>query len=176
MAFPIDVMAFPVTGRSQLLGFPTAWRWRHAKAKWRWGPVKWRGPPHRSPQVQRHFIRPKRHLAIAWRRRQAMGTPSNRERHNIRYPKTAGLGGGWETLPPAYCKDDQEHVAKVAGPWQVQQGGYGDFVLHVSFAGPMSVNLGKTGKTRNIVKSIKTVIQVEFGDVWGCPGGAHGPY
>ena len=33
---------------------------------------------------------------MAWRRRQAMGTPSNWERHNIRYPKTPGWGGvGW---------------------------------------------------------------------------------
>ena len=44
MAFPFHVMAFPVTGRSQLLGVPMAWRRRQAMAKWRLGRRKWRGP------------------------------------------------------------------------------------------------------------------------------------
>ena len=34
MAFPINVLAFPVTRRSQLLNVPMACRRRHAK--WRW--------------------------------------------------------------------------------------------------------------------------------------------
>ena len=77
MAFLFNVMAFPVTGRSQLLGVPMAW--------------------------PRHFLRPKRHLAMASRRRHAMETPSNWERHNIKwerhnikFSKTLGWGGaGW---------------------------------------------------------------------------------
>ena len=43
-AFPFNGMAFPVTGRSQLLGVPMAWRRRQAMARWRLGRRKWRGP------------------------------------------------------------------------------------------------------------------------------------
>ena len=59
---------------------PMAWRRRQAMSNWRWGPIKWRGAPTPAPQVQRHFIGPKRHLEMARRRRQAMGRPSNWER------------------------------------------------------------------------------------------------
>ena len=47
-----------------------------------------RGPHTGSPQGQRHFIGPKRHLAMAWRRRQAWRHSINRKHHNI----------SWETL------------------------------------------------------------------------------
>ena len=44
MAFSEIYWAFPVTGRSHLLGVPMAWRRRRqAKAKWRLGRRKWRG-------------------------------------------------------------------------------------------------------------------------------------
>ena len=56
-----------------VLGYPMAWRRRQAMAKWRWGPIKWREAPTPGPPGPRHFIGPKRHLAMAWRRRrQAM--------------------------------------------------------------------------------------------------------
>ena len=46
MAFSEIYWAFPVTGRSQLLGVPMAWRQRRqAMAKWRWGRRKWRWAP-----------------------------------------------------------------------------------------------------------------------------------
>ena len=64
-----------------VLGYPMAWRWRQFMAKWCLGQRKWRGPgPGPGMGAPRHFLRPKRHLAMAWRRRQAMGTPSNWER------------------------------------------------------------------------------------------------
>ena len=66
--------------RSQLLGVPMAWRRRQAMAKWRLGPIKGRGPGGPGVGAPRHFIGPQRHLAMAWLRRQAIGTPSNRER------------------------------------------------------------------------------------------------
>ena len=48
-------------------GYPTAWRRRQAMAKWRWGRRKWHvaSIPGSSPGP-RHFLRPKRHLAMAW--------------------------------------------------------------------------------------------------------------
>ena len=81
MAFPINVMTFPITGCSQLLGVPMPWR----MAKWRWGRRKWRGAPIPGPPGPRHFLRPKRHLAMAWRRRQAWRHSINRERHSINW-------------------------------------------------------------------------------------------
>ena len=94
MAFPFIVMALPVTGRShlmlwrsQLRGFPMAWRRRQAMAKWRLGRRKWRGPGGPGMGAPRHFLRPQRHLAMAWRCRLAMGTPSNWERHNIKWER-----------------------------------------------------------------------------------------
>ena len=51
-----------------VLGYTMAWR--------RWGRRKWRGAPIPGPGPgPRHFLRPKRHLAMAWRRRQAPGYP-----------------------------------------------------------------------------------------------------
>ena len=68
-----------------VLGYPMAWRQRQAMAKRRWGRRKWRGPPIPGPGPgPRHFLRPKRPLAMAWRRRQVMGYP----RTPIRYPRT----------------------------------------------------------------------------------------
>ena len=53
-------MAFPFTGRSQLLGVPMAWRRRQAMAKWRWGGEEsGAGPPFRGPfQVRGTFFDP----------------------------------------------------------------------------------------------------------------------
>jgi hypothetical protein len=42
-------MAFPIPGRSQLLGVPLAWRRSQAMAKWRWGPIKLRVPTPGTP-------------------------------------------------------------------------------------------------------------------------------
>ena len=67
-----------------VLGYPMAWRRCQAKAKWRWGRRKWRGPgPGPGMGAPRHFLRPQRHLAMAWRCRQAMGYP----RTPIKYPR-----------------------------------------------------------------------------------------
>ena len=70
--------------RYQLLGVPMAWRRRRQASQVALGAKKVaqvRAPGSQSP---RHFLRPKRHLAMARRRRQAMGTPSNWERHSIK--------------------------------------------------------------------------------------------
>ena len=102
---------FPVAGRSQLLGVPMAWRPpRQAMAKWRWGRRKWRGPGRGRTQTwgarcggpaPLHW--PQRHLAMAWRRRQAIGTPTPSnweghnikwERHNIEWKRRCGVGWG----------------------------------------------------------------------------------
>ena len=71
MEFSEIYWAFPI-----ILGVPMAWqRRRQAMAKWRWGRRKWHGPgPGPDPDLggldpQRHFLRPQRHLAMAWRRR-----------------------------------------------------------------------------------------------------------
>ena len=58
LAFPFNVMAFPFN----VVAFPVTER------------------SHGLGEVQRH-------LAMAWRRRQAMGTPSNWERHNIKWER-----------------------------------------------------------------------------------------
>ena len=57
-------------------------------AKWHLGRRKCREAPLLEAPGPRHLLRPKRRLAMAWNRRQAMGTPSNRER-----PVT---GNAWE--------------------------------------------------------------------------------
>ena len=67
-----------------VLGYPMAWRRRQAMAKWRLGRREWRGPGGPGMGDPRHFLHPLRHLATAWRRRQAMGYP----RTPIRYPRT----------------------------------------------------------------------------------------
>ena len=67
--------AFPITGRSHGLAAAPD----HGQVALGANNVA-RGPHTGPPQVQRHFIGPKRHLAMAWRRRQAMGTPGNWER------------------------------------------------------------------------------------------------
>ena len=92
LAFPFNVMAFPFTGRSHLmlwrsqsLGFPRAWRWRQAMAKWRLGRKKWRGPGGAGMGAPRQFHRPLRHLAMAWRRRQAWRHSINSERHSVNW-------------------------------------------------------------------------------------------
>ena len=71
-----NVMAFPVTGRSH--GLAAAPRHGQVALGTNKVALDLGGGP-------RHFIGPQRHLAMAWHRRQAMGTPSNWERHNIRY-------------------------------------------------------------------------------------------
>ena len=99
-----------------VLGYPMAWRRRQAMAKWRWGRRKWRGAPILGPPGPRHFLRPKRHLAMVCRRRQAMGTPSNWERHNIkwerhniRFPKTpGGVGWGGDSCVFSYYRNSKE--------------------------------------------------------------------
>ena len=60
-----------------VLGYPMAWRRREAMAKWRWVRRKLRGAPipGPGPGPRRFFLRPQRLLAMAWRRRQAMGHP-----------------------------------------------------------------------------------------------------
>ena len=77
--------------RSHLLGVPSYWAfpWPGGGARpWpsgAWDQESGAGPgpgpdPDLGGRVPRHFLRPQRHLAMAWRRRQAMGTPSNWER------------------------------------------------------------------------------------------------
>ena len=116
-------MAFPFTGRSHLmewrshlmewrshlLGVPSYWAlpWLGGGARL-WpsgaggeesgagsGPPRSRSGPGPGP---RHFLRPKRHLAMAWRRRrQAMGTPSNWElpvNFRKRHLRCGGVGWG----------------------------------------------------------------------------------
>ena len=84
-AFPFNGMAFPVTGRSHwmewrshLLGVPSYWAFPWPSGPWdEESGADLGGPGMGAP---RHFLRPQRNLAMAWRRRQAMGTPSNWER------------------------------------------------------------------------------------------------
>jgi len=106
MAFPFIVMAFPVSGRSQKLGVPI---WSCGGARpWPSGAGdEGRGAALGGPGMgaPRHFLRPQRHLAMAWHRRQAWHHSNNRERHemnwerhNIKWKHRGGVwwgGGGW---------------------------------------------------------------------------------
>ena len=121
-AFPFNGMAFPVTGRSHLmewrshlLGVPSYWAfpWPGGGAR-PWPSGAWdeesgadldRGRSRTwGGRVPRHFLLPQQHLAMAWRRRQAMGTPRNWERpvtgNATRFPKTPGWGGEGFPQPP----------------------------------------------------------------------------
>jgi len=74
------VFGYLMLWRSLLLGVPMAWRRRQAMAKWRLGRIKWRWTWGDRCGGPRHFTGPQRHLALAWRQRQAVGKPSNWER------------------------------------------------------------------------------------------------
>ena len=57
----------------------------------------------------RDFLGPQRHVAMAWRRRQAMGTPSNWERPVTGNAQAisenaiwGGVGWGWKAIILAY--------------------------------------------------------------------------